>query len=77
MQDSVAGAGAVASPTHSLDPLTPDEIRRAAAIVRGGHRNTRILVRQSVRAMRATLPVHLTIPLQCSAYPHATSAALS
>src|SRR6476660_1770882 len=25
------------APTHPLDPLTPDEIRRAAALVRGAH----------------------------------------
>ena len=37
MQDSVVKAGAVAAPTHPLDPLTPDEIRRAAAIVRAAH----------------------------------------
>ena len=37
MQDSVAKPGNVASPTHPLDPLTPDEIRRAAAAVRVAH----------------------------------------
>jgi primary-amine oxidase len=25
------------TPTHPLDPLTPDEIRQAAALVRGAH----------------------------------------
>ena len=37
MQNTVAEAGAVALPKHPLDPLTPDEIRRAAAAVRATH----------------------------------------
>ena len=37
MQDTVAEARAVAAPRHPLDPLTPDEIRRAAAAVRAAH----------------------------------------
>jgi primary-amine oxidase len=37
MQDAVAEIRAVAEPTHPLDPLTPDEIRRAAAAVRAAH----------------------------------------
>mgnify|MGYP006332914017 CR=1 FL=1 len=37
MQNTVAEAGAVAVPKHPLDPLTPDEIRRAAAAVRATH----------------------------------------
>jgi primary-amine oxidase len=37
MQDTVAEARAVAPPRHPLDPLTPDEIRRAAAAVRAAH----------------------------------------
>ena len=37
MQDAVAEARTVAPPRHPLDPLTPDEIRRAAAAVRAAH----------------------------------------
>jgi hypothetical protein len=37
MRDTVAEARAVAPPRHPLDPLTPDEIRRAAATVRAVH----------------------------------------
>jgi len=37
MQESVAEARAIAPPGHPLDPLTPDEIRRAAAAVRAAH----------------------------------------
>ena len=37
MQDIVSEARAVAAPSHPLDPLTPGEIRRAAAAVRAAH----------------------------------------
>ena len=37
MQDAFAEARNVAPPRHPLDPLTPDEIRRAAAAVRAAH----------------------------------------
>ncbi len=37
MQDTVVDTGAVAVASHPLDPLTPDEIRRAATAVRATH----------------------------------------
>jgi primary-amine oxidase len=37
MQDAVAETHAVSRPSHPLDPLTPGEIRRAAAAVRAAH----------------------------------------
>ena len=37
MQDAFAEARNVAPPRHPLDPLTPDEIRRATAAVRAAH----------------------------------------
>jgi primary-amine oxidase len=37
MPDAVAETTAMQAPRHPLDPLTPDEIRRAAALVRAAH----------------------------------------